>query len=160
MARRIRVFALALAATAILAACTGGPVRRVSEPAASIQQLAVEADGSWSVSLRLQNYSSIPMRFDAVDIGVTVAGEAAGRLVDAPALEIGPESADVIAIAMQPEPLGRMLLADALAAGRGVDYALEGTVTAAPADRGNARSYTVKRRSALSPTPGLPGVLR
>lgn len=160
MARRIHVFALALAATALLAACSGGPVRRVSEPAVSIQQLAVQADGGWSVSLRLQNYSSIPMRFDTVDIGVTLDGEAAGRLVDAPALEIGPESADVIAIGMQPDALGRMLLADALAAGRGVDYVLDGTVTAAPADRGNARSYTVKRTSALSPAPGLPGVLR
>ena len=45
-------------------------------------------------------------------------------------------------------------------ASQGVDYALDGTITAAPTDRGNARSYTVKRRSALSPAPGLPGVLR
>ena len=160
MARRFPVIALALVATALLAACSGGPVRRVSEPAASIQQLAVQPDGSWSVSLRLQNYSSIPMRFDALDLALTVGGEEAGRLVDAPALEVGPESADVIAVGMQPGPLGRMLLADALAAGRGVDYALDGTITAAPADRGNARSYAVKRRSALSPAPGLPGVLR
>lgn len=160
MAHRILLLAAALAAAALVVACSSGPVRRVSEPAASIQQLAVQADGSWSVSLRLQNFSSIPMRFDAIDLGMTAGGESAGRLVDAPALEIGPESADVIAVALQPEPVARMLLADALAAGRGVDYVLEGTITAAPADRGAARAYDVKRTSALSPAPGLPGVLR
>lgn len=159
MARRTTLFALGLAVAA-LTACSSGPARRVSEPAASIQQLAVQADGSWSVSLRLQNYSSVPMRFDAVDLAVSVGGQAAGSLTDAPALEIGPESADVVAVRMQPASAARMLLADALAAGRGVDYALDGTISAAPADRGGARSYAVKRTSALSPTPGLPGVLR
>ena len=81
MAPRISRFALGLAVAA-LAACSSGPVRRVSEPAASIQQLAVQADGSWSVSLRLQNYSSVPMRFDAVDLAVSVGGQAAGSLTD------------------------------------------------------------------------------
>lgn len=158
MARRIPILLLALAA--LLAACASGPVRRVSEPAASIQELAVQADGSWSVSLRLQNFSSIAMRFDRIDLEVTVGGQAAGTLADAPALQIGPESPDVIAVRMQPEPGARMLLADALAAGRRVDYELDGTITAAPADRGGTRDYAVKRKSALSPTPGLPGVLR
>lgn len=159
MGRRITVLVLSLV-VALAAACSSGPARRVSEPAASIQELAVQADGSWSISLRLQNYSSVPMRFDAVDLQVTVGDQAAGTLADAPALEIGPESADVVAVRMQPASGARMLLADALAAGRGVDYALDGTISAAPADRGNARSYPVKRKSALSPAPGLAGVLR
>ena len=49
------LLAVVFLATALLAACSGGPVRRVSEPAASIQQLTVKANGSWSVDLRLQN---------------------------------------------------------------------------------------------------------
>ena len=49
-----------------LAACGGGMVKRVSEPAAGIQQLTVANDGSWEVELRLRNYSSMPMRFDDV----------------------------------------------------------------------------------------------
>ena len=159
MGRRILV-SMALLAIALATACSGGPVRRVSEPAASIQQLSVQADGGWSLSLRLQNYSSIPMRFDAVDLQVTVGGQAAGTLLHRPALEIGPESADVVEVAMQPDSGARMLLADALAAGRGVDYRLEGTIEAGPADRTSSRSYKVTRKSALSPTPGLPGVLR
>ena len=55
----------------VLAACGGnGPVRRISEPAASIQQLTVRADGSWSVDLRINNYSTVPMRFDAASLAV------------------------------------------------------------------------------------------
>lgn len=159
MGRRFLVPAVILAIT-LATACSSGPVRRVSEPAASIQQLAVQADGSWRLSLRLQNYSSIPMRFDAVDLSVEVGGQAAGALQHSPGLEIGPESADVVLVDMQPDSGARMLLADALAAGRRVDYRLDGTIQAAPADRGSSRSYKVERKSALSPTPGLPGVLR
>jgi len=52
--------ACALVLVAALSACGGGgPVKRVSEPAAGIQQLTVRADGSWSVDLRLDNYSSV-----------------------------------------------------------------------------------------------------
>ncbi|MEN1940990.1 LEA type 2 family protein [Luteimonas sp. MJ246] len=158
MGRRILAFTslVVLLATA----CSSGPVRRISEPAASIQQLTVQADGSWSINLRLQNYSSIPMRFESVDLEVAVGGQAAGALRHAPALEVGPESADVVAVSMVPASSARMVLADALAAGRGVDYGLEGRIEAAPADKGSARSYKVTRKSALSPAPGLPGVLR
>lgn len=158
MGRRILLLALPLAA--LLAACSSGPVRRISEPAASIQQLTVQADGNWSVNLRLQNYSSIPMRFDAVALEVSVGGQPAGTLRHTPGLEIGPESADVVEIAMQPDAGARMLLADALAAGRRVDYAFEGSIETTPVDKGAGRSWPVKRRSALSPAPGLPGVLR
>ena len=63
----VRVLGAALVLAA-LAACKSGPVRRVSEPAARIQQLTVKADGSWSVDLRLENFSSIPMQFDRVDL--------------------------------------------------------------------------------------------
>lgn len=60
------------AAVVLLSACASGPPRRVSEPAASIQQLSVRADGSWLVDLRIENFSSVPMRFDAVSLAVTV----------------------------------------------------------------------------------------
>lgn len=158
MGRRILVLVASLALLAT--ACSSGPVRRISEPAASIQQLTVQADGGWRLALRLQNYSSIPMRFDAVDLRLGVDGEAAGTLAHRPGVEIGPGSADVVEVALQPGSSARMLLADALASGRGVDYSLEGSIEAAPADKGSARTWEVKRTSALSPAPGLPGVLR
>jgi len=145
---------------ALLAACSSGPPRRVSEPAASIQQLTVQADGRWSIELRLQNYSSIPMRFENVSFDFKVGDEAAGTLATQPVLTIGPESADVVTVAFDPSANARLLLAGMLADGRGIGYRLEGTVSAAPADRGKARDYKTKRDSQLSPVPGLPGVLR
>ncbi|HIY71302.1 MAG TPA: hypothetical protein H9827_07525 [Candidatus Luteimonas excrementigallinarum] len=155
-----RLSFLLLVTAALLAACTSGPVRRVSEPAASIQQLTVEADGSWSVDLRLQNYSSITMRFDRVRLEMQVNGEAAGTLDAAPQLQISQESADVISISLAPSSQARLLLADALASGRGVSYSLVGSASAAPTDRGSVRDYPIKREGVLSPMPGLPGVLR
>ena len=52
-----------------------------------------------------------------------------------------------------------LAVADALAAGRSVDYQLSGRIGAIPED-GNRRDFEVERRSALSPAPGLPGVMR
>ena len=155
-----RILVALVVACLVLAACTSGPVRRISEPAASIQQLTVAADGSWSMELRLQNYSSIPMRFDTLAFKVRIGDQDAGQLNHQPALTIGPESADVVTITLSPDAGARMFLADALASRRGVDYTLEGSIDAAPADRGQARNYRILRKSALSPMPGLAGVLR
>ncbi len=142
-----------------LAACSSGPVRRVSEPTASIQQLTVRADGSWSVDLRLQNYSSIPMRFDAVNLALTLGGEPAGSLQGTAGISIGPESADVMTLAHVPTSSARMAIADSLGGNHGVDYLLEGTIQVVPEDKGS-RSFKIKRNSSLNPVPGLPGVLR
>lgn len=142
-----------------LSACAGGPVRRVSEPAARVQQLTVQPDGAWSTQLRIENFSSIPMRFDAVDIALAVDGRAAGRLIAQPALTVGPESADVVTVTLAPSVEAKLAVADALAGGRGIDYTLDGSVRATPED-GRERSFEIRRSSALSPAPGLPGVLR
>jgi hypothetical protein len=144
---------------ALLAACSSGPVRRVSEPAANIQQLTVRADGSWMIDLRIDNFSSVPMRFDAVALKLTVAGEDAGTLQGSPALTIGPEAADVASLTLVPSGAAKIVVADALARGRGFDYALAGTLTAAP-EEGRARAWDIDRDNALSPVPGLTGVLR
>ena len=144
----------------LLAGCgSGGPVRRVSEPAASIQQLTVRADGRWDVELRLQNYSSVPMRFTATSFSIAFDNGAAATVQAQPQLEIGPESADVYLATVTPLAEGRARIATALADGRSLNYTLGGTVDAAPED-GGSRSYRIKLNSALTPVPGLPGVLR
>ena len=155
---RVRWMLLA-ALLASLAACSSGPVRRVSEPSARIQQLTVQADGRWSLQLRIENFSSIPMRFESVDLALTVGDADAGRVQVQPGLSIGPESADVVAAVLAPQAAGKLAVADALAAGRSVDYQLSGRIGAIPQD-GNRRDFEVERRSALSPAPGLPGVMR
>jgi len=145
----------------LVGACSrSGPVRRISEPAASIQQLTVGVDGSWSLELRVQNFSSIPMRFERIALMMTLADIEAGRLDAAPMLTIAPESADVVTLPLQPPSAARMAMADALASGRGIGYRIEGTLEAAAHDRDKTRSYDIQRSSTLNPMPGLPGVLR
>ncbi|MET0329552.1 MAG: LEA type 2 family protein [Luteimonas sp.] len=143
----------------VLVACVTGQ-RRVSEPAASIQQVTVGVDGNWSVDVRLQNYSSIPMRFESINLTLAVGGEPAGTLQAPTTLTIGPESADILTLALAPSAEGRLQAADALAAGRSLSYRIDGVIRAAPDDRGSARDYTVRRDSTLGPVPGLPGVMR
>lgn len=143
----------------LLAACAGGPLRRVSEPAASIQQLSVRGDGSWSVELRIENFSSIPMRFEAFSLPLVMGGEVAGTLQGQAGISIGPESADVVTFTHAPTSGARIAIADALAGNRSLAYSFEGTVQATPED-GRSKSFELKRSSALSPVPGLPGVLR
>lgn len=143
----------------VLVACSNGPVRRVSEPAASIQQLTVNADGSWSVDLRLQNYSSIPMRFDTADLAITVSDQPAGNLKATPQISIGPESADVVTLPFKPSAEARMVLADALASRRSVGYTLKGKLQAIPEEK-KSKSFDIDSRNTLTPVPGLDGVLR
>ncbi|MEJ7746432.1 MAG: hypothetical protein WKF61_06705 [Luteimonas sp.] len=151
---------LLIAMLTLLAACSsGGPVRRVSEPAASIQQITVRANGSWAVDLRIENFSSVQTRFDAVSLMINMGGQAAGTLQGNPGISIGPESAEVVTLSHTPSSAARIVLADALSANRGVNYSFKGTLGATP-DKGSARSYEVERSSSLSPAPGLPGVLR
>ncbi|ROU07348.1 LEA type 2 family protein [Lysobacter enzymogenes] len=154
----VRVFGLALL-LALLAGCKTGPVRRVSEPAARIQQLTVKADGSWSVDLRIENFSSIPMQFDRLDLQLKLGEENAGQLQAQPALSIGPESADVVTLALKPAGGARIAIADALAGGRSIDYSLAGDIAATPSEA-KQRTFQIERSSALSPAPGLPGVMR
>ncbi len=143
----------------LLASCSTGPVRRVSEPSARIQQLTVRADGSWSADLRIENFSSIPMQFEQVDLALNFGANEAGRLQAQPALSIGPESADVITVTLKPQAAAKLAVADALAAGRGINYTLSGRIDATP-EEAKRRSFDIERSSALNPAPGLPGVLR
>ncbi len=142
-----------------LAACMGDLVKRVSPPAATIQQLTVEANGDWRVQLRLNNYSNVPMRFTAIALDLNVQGLAAGKLQAAPALDIGPTAADVTEVRIAPTAEARIALASALASGQGIAYSLEGTL-AASANGARVREYPLHADSRLNPAPGLPGVLR
>ncbi len=160
MNRRFAWIATCFATVAfLLAACGSSPVRRISEPAASIQQLTVRVDGLWDVQLRLDNFSSVPMRFTATDIRIGLDIGTAGNVQTQPQLSIGPESADVVTATITPTPDGRARMATALADGRSLSYSLGGHVDAGP-ENGKPRTYKIERNSALTPVPGLPGVLR
>lgn len=155
------ILKLSLAAFAllVLASCSGN-TRRVSPPSAAIQQLTVQANGDWTVDLRLHNFSSIPMRFDNVRLQVSVDEHAAGVLQASPAISIGPTSADVVRLQIKPEGMARIAVADALAGRRPVAYQLQGTANATPEGASKPREFQVDDRSSLNPAPGLEGVLR
>jgi len=155
---RLKTLMLILACLALVS-CGGGLVRRVSEPAASIQQLTVRADGSWAVEVRINNFSSIPMRFDAISLAMSLGSEQAGTLQGSAGISIGPESADVVTLTHAPTSPARIAMADALAGQRNIAYVLKGTLSATP-EEGKPRDYAVDRSSSLSPVPGLPGVMR
>lgn len=87
MRRAYRLVIVSLTCALLLSAC-GGAVRRVSEPAARIQQLTVRPDGAWSVDLRLQNYSSIPMQFERVALEISAGDQLAGKLDQAVGISI------------------------------------------------------------------------
>lgn len=158
--RAICLVLLLAACAVLLASCASdGKPRRVYEPAASIQQLTVHANGSWSVDLRIENFSTLPMHFDAVALPLTLGEQDAGTLQGSPAISIGPESADVVTLPHVPSTAAKLALADALASGRGVGYAFEGTLRATP-EEGRQREFKIKRTSSLNPVPGLTGVLR
>ena len=150
---------LAAFALALLAACSGN-ARRVSPPSAAIQQLTVQANGDWMVDLRLHNFSSVSMQFNAVRLEVSVDEHAAGTLQATPGISIGPTSADVVKVAMKPDGMARIAVADALASRRPLSYRLVGTVGATPAETSKPREFEVDDRSSLNPAPGLDGVLR
>ena len=88
-----------------------------------------------------------------------VSEPAAGTLRGNAGITIGPESADVATLPFAPSADARLRIADALAARRSIAYTLAGRVDATPED-GGTRSFEVDRDSALTPVPGLPGVLR
>lgn len=157
-----RALATAMLSATLAAGCSSsGPVRRVSDPAASIQQMTIHTDGNWSIDLRIDNFSSIPMRFQTVSVQLTTAGQDAGALRGNAEISIAPESADVIPLTIAPHPSAKIAVASALADGRSIDYAFKGQITAAPADgKGKAKTFQIKRDSRLSQAPGLTGVLR
>jgi hypothetical protein len=154
---RLLATALLLLAALALAACSGGGVkRRINPPRASLQEIAVQEDGTWRASVRLQNFSTVSTEFADVDAKLEVGGQDAGPLRLQPALTVGPESADVVVVTIVPTAAAKTAVAAALAAGRSVRYHVTGRiVTKEPKG-----TFEFEYESALSPVPGLPGVMR
>ena len=154
-----RLLLMLLSCTVLLVACNRGNVKRVSAPAASLQQVSVASDGRWKVELRLQNYSTMAMVYDTVDLQVTVENQPAGTLSSRPAFSIGPSYADVVTLDLAPTSEARMAVANALAGNGMLTYTLKGKIVVTPLDE-KPRSFDIDMHSTLSPAPGLAGVLR
>lgn len=154
--RSLAIAALLLAVAALLVACGGRERKRINPPTASLQELVAHSNGQWQLKLRLQNFSSIPITFDNVDGNLTIGGQAAGSFSAAPAISIGPETSDIVVVTMKPSLEAKATVATALAAGQSLPYRVEGRIRSHEPNRDDPFKF----ESALSPAPGLPGVMR
>ncbi len=138
------LFALAC----LLAACASGPVKKIHPSTASIQQLAVQADGSWKIMLRIQNFSTMSMHYSAFDAKLKIAAVDAGEIRLAPDLDIVGNSGDVIEVTLKP--------ATKLPPTGDFAYQLTGTIdTSEP-----KAHFKVDMSSRLSPVPGVTNTYR
>jgi LEA14-like dessication related protein len=137
----------ALAAVCLLAGCGSGPVRRITPSQVSIQELSVQPGGLWKLTLRIQNYSTIPMTYASLHGTLTIAGADVGTIDVRTDFDIPGNSADVV---------DTTLHASAALPNGDIDYRIEGTIaTTEPKEE-----FKFKRASRLSPTPGLANTWR
>ncbi len=147
---------LLLLLVSLLAGCASGPPRRVFPPQATLQELRVQPDGQVAASLRVQNFSTVPMTFSRLQATLTLAGLEATRIDLDPAVTVGPGSNELVRHLFVPSPALKAAIDQAFANSRSVRYELAGRI--ASSDPGTDDEITYK--SALDPVPGLPGVMR
>jgi len=144
---------------ALLAACGGAPGVRpqINPPSLSIQELRVLDDGSWSLSLRLQNFSNVVMRMDSIEARLEIAGQEAARLSLRPGLDVPANSAEILQAQVTPDAQARQGLEQALNATGSVRYQFKGRIRSSEP---RVRNDEFEFSSLLNRTPGLEGVLR
>jgi hypothetical protein len=144
----LRSFIAALALACLLTACSSGPVRKIHPSTASIQQLAVQPDGSWKITLRIENFSTMSMHYSAFSAKLSIAGTEAGELKIAPDLDIVGNSGDVVEATLKS--------AAKLPASGDFAYQLKGTIdTSEP-----KANFKFDKSSRLSPVPGVANTYR
>jgi hypothetical protein len=145
----LRRLLVTLVFAGLLAACgSGGPERKVHPSTARIQQLAVQPDGSWKLTVRIQNFSTFSMHYSSVDAKLSVDGKDVGELKVAPDIDIVGNSGDVVEATFRP--------ATKIAFGTDIAYVLKGTIeTSEPKE-----SFKFDTASRLTPVPGVPDTYR
>jgi LEA14-like dessication related protein len=143
----LRQLSIVVVFAGLLTACGSGPPKRITPSVVSIQELATQSDGQWRLSLRVQNYSTVPMQYETIHATLYVAGVDVGTLDLKPALDIPPNSADVFDASLR---------SSAKLPNGDFEYRIEGTIdTSEPKEH-----FKFSRTSRLSPAPGLPGTWR
>ncbi|PZO09644.1 MAG: hypothetical protein DCF27_05250 [Lysobacteraceae bacterium] len=148
--------ALALMVLVAVAGCASGPPKRIFPPQASLKEVRVQADGQWVAQVRIQNYSTVPMRFSRLEATLTVDGQEATRINIDPGLSVGPGSNELVQHVFTPAAGPKAAVDQALASRRAVRYQLTGRIASSEP----ATDHPFDYQSALDPVPGLAGVLR
>ncbi len=136
-------------ASVMLASCGSGPVKRVSPPTASVQELVVRADGNWHMRIRLQNFSNVSMTFSSIDAELEVADRAIGSIKLPFKLDIPGESADVFEAELTPTSTSQAPTGN-------FAYRLHGSISSSE-PKGK---FKFERKSHLNPAPGLANTWR
>lgn len=140
----LRKFLVLFLVSLLLAACGGGPVKRVSPPTASVQELQVRPDGSWRLLVRVQNFSNVEMTFSAIDARLEIEGADMAGVTLPLKLDIPGSSVDVFETIVMPTPGANPGTSD-------FAYRLHGRMeTSEP--KGD---FKFERKSRLTPVPGL-----
>lgn len=147
--RRILLSVACLAIGLLLVACgSKGPPRRVHPSTASVQQMQVQ-DGKIHLSIRIHNFSTMPMHYSRLQATFSVDGEAVGEIELQPALDIVANGGDVVQALLQ-APGWTPPEGDSFA------YLLKGEIeTSSPKAR-----FNIEHSSRLSPVPGIAGTYR
>ncbi|HRQ65464.1 MAG TPA: hypothetical protein PKZ76_11505 [Xanthomonadaceae bacterium] len=140
----------------LLAACAGsGPPKRIHPPGASIQEITVQADGSWRVLLRVHSFSTVATRFQNIALDLALDGASAGRLSYDDARDVPGQSAEIFRLRLVPAAEAVDALAAFKASGRrSLAWTLHGGITV------DGRTYRNEYAGRLSPAPGLTDTYR
>lgn len=149
-----------------LAAC-GPPRQSVFPPTLTIQQMHVQPDGTWQLTLRFQNNSYTGMDYQSIEGDLQIAQGLPVRLHATFDLDVPSFSGDVLQVEVLPTPAMSQALQAVAAKGSAgsLAYAIRGTVHCMPnledrPDNKNPRDFPFTHNDYLSPVPGIANTFR
>jgi hypothetical protein len=139
-----------------LIAC-GPPRKSVFPPTLSIQQLVLTPDGTWRLTVRIQNNSYGGMDFTELDGRLAMADSVPVRVHGRFDRDIPAFAGDVVQIDVLPTPAMSRALAASEAKGSAgaLPYTLSGSVRAKPEQEKAPRDFDFSGKDWLSPAPGI-----
>lgn len=138
-----------------LAACAGGPPKRVFPPEISLQEL--RADGEqWVAVVRVNSFSDVPMTLQSLEGRLVLADGAAMPISLSSQISVSARSVELLEWRFAPSAESAAALAQSIESRRSLKYSLNGSVRFSEPKR----SFDFEYSSALAPVPGLSGVLR
>lgn len=135
----------------------GPPRKSIFPPHVSIQQLVVQPDGQWQVTLRIQNNSYTGMDFTALSGQLRIGKEIPVRLHATFERSIPELAGDVISLTVLPTAnMSQALQAIAAKGSAGaLEYEVSGSVTATPELAKKPQDLPFHGTDWLSPVPGI-----